>query len=153
MGRYTSCVQFYLCRHSLSQFLSNRTIAWNKFTDLEFFNLSFFSPIFHSFCLSHTRALSLPSSIDFMVGQLQVAFIFFVYDSTIFNFISRHTLDHHFKFVLFNTKQSKAKQTNQPIIKSIYWYPIESSSKRKLSHCLAYFFLQLYDIVFFKPRV
>lgn len=153
MDRYTSCVQFYLCRHSLSQFLSNRTIAWNKFTDLEFFNLSFFSPIFHSFCLSHTRALSLPSSMDFMVGQLQVAFIFFVYDSTIFNFISRHTLDHHFKFVLFHTKQSK---TNQPTNHQVYLLVsnrIQSRSKRKLSHCLAYFFLQLYDIVFFKPRV
>lgn len=133
MDRYTSCVQFYLCRHSLSQFLSNRTIAWNKFTDLEFFDLSlafylsfFLSTIFHLFCLSRTRALSLPCSIDFVVGQLQVAFIFFVYDSTIFNFISRHTLDHHFKFVLFHTKQSKANQTNQPIIKSIYWYSIES---------------------------
>lgn len=28
--------------------------------------------------------------------------------------------------VSHKAKQSKAKQTNQPIIKSIYWYPIES---------------------------
>lgn len=122
------------------------SLIWNS-------SIFLFSPIFHSFCLSHTCALSLPSSIDFMVGQLQVAFIFFVYDSTIFNFISRHTLDHHFKFVLFHTKQSK---TNQPTNHQVYLLVsnrIQSRSKRKLSHCLAYFFLQLYDIVFFKPRV
>lgn len=90
------------------------SLIWNSFDLSLAFYLSFFlSTIFHLFCLSRTRALSLPCSIDFVVGQLQVAFIFFVYDSTIFNFISRHTLDHHFKFVLFHTKQSKAKPTNQ----------------------------------------
>lgn len=67
------------------------SLIWNSSIFLSLSIFLFFSPIFHLFCLSRTRALSLPCSIDFVVGQLQVAFIFFVSMNLLFSILFQGT--------------------------------------------------------------